>query len=102
MTQDILAAVPWGILLAFTIGPVFFVLLETGAIKGFRAALVFDLGVILADIFFILVAYFSTNKILEKLKDDPNLFVFGGVILLCYGIVSFIKNKIYFKKSVYR
>jgi threonine/homoserine/homoserine lactone efflux protein len=99
MTQDILAAIPWGILLAFTIGPVFFVLLETGAIKGFRAALAFDLGVILADIFFILVAYFSTNKILEKLKDDPNLFVLGGVILLSYGIISFIKNKIDFRKS---
>ena len=92
MIHDILAAFPWGVLLAFTIGPVFFVLLETGAIKGFRAALVFDVGVILADIFFILVAYFSTNKILEKLKDDPRLFMFGGILLLTYGIVSFIKN----------
>lgn len=68
MIQDILAAIPWGILLAFTIGPVFFVLLETGALKGFRAAFVFDLGVIVGDVFFILVAYFSTNQILEKLK----------------------------------
>lgn len=100
MTQDILAAIPWGILLAFTIGPVFFVLLETGAIKGFRAAFVFDLGVIVADIFFILVAYFSTNKILERLKDDPKLFVFGGVILLSYGIISFIKNKKNYQKSL--
>ncbi|XLS29235.1 LysE family translocator [Flavobacteriaceae bacterium M23B6Z8] len=100
MTQDILAAIPWGILLAFTIGPVFFVLLETGAIKGFRAAFVFDLGVIVADVFFILVAYFSTNKILERLKDDPKLFVFGGVILLTYGIISFVKNKKNYRKSL--
>ncbi|WP_340203604.1 LysE family translocator [Ascidiimonas sp. W6] len=99
MTQDILAAIPWGILLAFTIGPVFFVLLETAAIKGFRAALMFDFGVIVGDIFFILVAYFSTNKILERLKDDPRLFVFGGVILVSYGIISFIKNKKDYRKS---
>jgi threonine/homoserine/homoserine lactone efflux protein len=33
------------------IGPVFFILLETSIIKGFRAALVFDLGVVLGDVF---------------------------------------------------
>ena len=99
MTQDILTAIPWGILLAFTIGPVFFVLLETGAIKGFRAALVFDLGVITGDIVFILIAYFSTNKILEKIKDDPALFIFGGMLLLTYGIISYIKLKKEYKKA---
>ena len=46
MFDDILAAIPFGIILAFTIGPVFFVLLETSATKGFRSALIFDLGVI--------------------------------------------------------
>jgi threonine/homoserine/homoserine lactone efflux protein len=93
MTKDILSAIPWGILLAFTIGPVFFVLLETSAIKGFRAASVLDVGVVTADVFFILIAYFSTNTILEKLKDDPGLFVFGGMLLFLYGMVSFIKCK---------
>ena len=99
MVQDILSALPWGIMLAFTIGPVFFVLLETSAIKGFRAGLSFDLGVIASDIVFILIAYFSTNRILEKLKDDPALFVFGGTIMLTYGVISFIKCKRDFEKS---
>ncbi|ETN94055.1 Threonine/homoserine/homoserine lactone efflux protein [Zhouia amylolytica] len=93
MTQDILSAIPWGILLAFTIGPVFFVLLETSALKGFRAGLALDVGVVLGDIFFILIAYFSTNKILERLKDEPALFIFGGLILLVYGVISFIRNR---------
>jgi len=43
MIDDILAAIPFGILLSFTIGPVFFVLLETSATKGIRSALIFDL-----------------------------------------------------------
>ena len=98
--QDILSAIPWGILLAFTIGPVFFVLLETGAIKGFRAAFSFDLGVLLGDIFFILIAYFSTNNILEQIKDDPGLFIFGGVLLLVYGLISFIKCKRDYEKNL--
>lgn len=100
MFDDILTAIPFGIVLAFTIGPVFFVLLETGATKGFRSALIFDLGVILADIIFIMVAFFSTNKLLERVKDDPNFLIFGGVLLIVYGIISFIKTSKSFREIV--
>lgn len=93
MVQDILAAIPMGIFLAFLLGPVFFVLLETAALKGFRAAIFFDLGVILADIIFLLIAYLSTSKLLSRLKDDPGLFIFGGMILATYGIMTFIQTK---------
>ncbi|MEH6705239.1 MULTISPECIES: LysE family translocator [Galbibacter] len=100
MIEDVFKAIPLGILLAFTIGPVFFVLLETSAIKGFRAAFSFDLGVVLGDIAFILIAYFSTNKILHKIKDDPSLFIFGGILLITYGVISFIKCKSDYKKDI--
>lgn len=93
MLQDLTTAMPLGFILAFLVGPVFFVLLETAALKGFRAALLFDIGVVIADIFFILIAYFSTNKLLDKLKDDPALFIFGGMILSTYGIMSYLKAK---------
>lgn len=93
MINDILAGIPWGILLSFMIGPVFFILLETSIIKGFRAALVFDLGVILGDLFFIGIAYLGSYRLIKSLKDDPALFIFGGVLMLTYGIISFIKLK---------
>ncbi|WP_300433686.1 LysE family transporter [Christiangramia sp.] len=93
MLQDVLAALPLGFFLAFLFGPVFFVLLETAAIKGFRAAFALDLGVIIADIIFIAIAYFSTTKLLESLKDDPALFIFGGMILATYGLMSFLQTK---------
>ena len=51
MLNDILLAIPLGVILAFTIGPVFFVLLETSVTKGFRAALTFDFGVVLVILF---------------------------------------------------
>lgn len=100
MIQDIVSAIPLGFFMAFLIGPVFFALLETSAIKGFRAAIALDLGVILADIIFLLVAYFMTSSILEKLKDDPGLYIFGGSILVIYGIVSFVKTKTTYLKEV--
>lgn len=93
MIEDILTAIPLGFFLSFMIGPVFFVLLETSVVKGFRAAVMFDLGVVLADIIFILIAYFSSYRLIESIKDDPALFVFGGLVMLTYGIISFVKNK---------
>jgi threonine/homoserine/homoserine lactone efflux protein len=61
--------------------------------------MVFDAGAVFGDLVFILIAYFSTNQILERLKDDPALFIFGGVIMLTYGIISFIKEKKDFLKK---
>lgn len=97
--HDILTAIPWGLLLAFSIGPGFFVLLETSILKGFRAALVFDFGIVFSDIIFILIAYLTTNQLLEQLKDNPTLFVIGGIIMLSYGLISFILLKRNFIKQ---
>ncbi|MCV9929687.1 LysE family translocator [Flavobacterium sp. LS1R49] len=93
MINDILAGIPWGVFLSFMVGPVFFILLETSITKGFRAALVFDLGVILGDIFFIAIAYLGSYRLIKSLQDKPALFIFGGIIMLAYGIISFVKLK---------
>jgi threonine/homoserine/homoserine lactone efflux protein len=91
MINDILAGLPWGLFLSFMVGPVFFILLETSITKGFRAAIVFDLGVVLGDIFFIGIAYLGSYRLIQSLKDKPALFIFGGIIMLVYGIISFVK-----------
>lgn len=100
MFDDIIAAIPFGIILAFTIGPVFFVLLETSATKGFKAAVVFDLGVVLADIIFVTVAFLSTSKLIETFKKDSNFLILGGVLLVFYGVISFIKTSKSFRSIV--
>ncbi|RIV72608.1 LysE family translocator [Flagellimonas aequoris] len=92
MIEDIQTAIPLGFLLSFMIGPVFFVLLETSATKGFRAGVSLDIGVIIADIVFLTIAYFSSFQLLENLSNQPGLFVFGGMILLVYGIFLFVKK----------
>ena len=90
MINDILSGIPWGIFLSFMIGPVFFILLETSIIKGFRAALVFDLGVVLGDIIFIAIAYLGSYRLIQSLKDNSALFMFGGILMLAYGVISYI------------
>ena len=91
--QDILTAIPWGFLLAISIGPGFFVLLETSITKGFKAAFTLDCGIIFSDIIFILIAYFASNQILSQFKDNPNLYIVGGVIMSVYGVISYTQLK---------
>lgn len=91
--DDFITAISLGFFLSFMIGPVFFILIETSITRGIKAALTFDLGVIFADITFILIAYYSSFKLLSKIKDDPALFIFGGGIMATYGIISYVKLK---------
>ena len=92
MFQDLPAALTSGLILAFMIGPVFFVLLETAATRGFRASISFNIGVLLADVVFIGIAYLSSYQLLENLSNASGLYVFGGAILIVYGLMMFLKK----------
>lgn len=87
---DIKNAVIFGFFLSFMIGPVFFMLIQTSILKGARAAIAFNLGVILGDIAFIMIAYLGSRRLLEEIKDDPRLFYIGGLILVIYGIITYV------------
>lgn len=90
---EIKDAVLIGIFLAFMLGPVFFKLIETSISLGFRAALAFDLGVVLADLAFLSIAYFGSRSILIEIKDHPFIFVIGGIVMTAYGIYTFYNKK---------
>ena len=98
MFDGFLFAAFYGFFMAFAVGPVFFTLIETSITKGFRAGIAFDSGAIFADIIFILIAYFSTTKLLDRVKDDPALLIFGGGILVTYGIISYMQTS----KNLYK
>ena len=65
-------------------------LIQTSILKGARAAIAFNLGVILGDIAFIMIAYLGSRRLLEEIKDDPRLFYIGGLILVIYGIITYV------------
>jgi threonine/homoserine/homoserine lactone efflux protein len=90
--SDFLPAIPIGILLSFTIGPVFFTVLETSITKGIKAAIFVDIGVVLSDIVFFVIAFYSTNSLLNSIKENTGSWYFlGGVLLVAYAGVSLIK-----------
>ena len=92
MVDLIKTAIPLGFFLSFMLGPVFFMLLETSATKGVRAAISFDIGVLFSDIVFITLAYYSSYQLLESLSNSPVLYLFGGTGMVIYGLVLAIKK----------
>ena len=92
MVDLIKTAIPLGFFLSFMRGPVFFLLLETSATKGVRAAISFDIGVLFSDTVFITLAYYSSYQLLESLSNSPVLYLFGGTGMVIYGLVLAIKK----------
>ncbi len=92
--EFLLKACSVGFLLSVMIGPVFFILLETSIRRGFREALIFDLGVLASDALYILLAYLFYAEV-DKMSTGTNKAVFGfigGGIFIIYGVVNFFKS----------
>ena len=93
---DFLPAIFLGIILSFTIGPVFFTILDISVSKGFKAAVFFNIGVVFSEIVFFAIAYASTSSLLESIQENPSWKVLGGVLLSFYAgitLLSMYQNK---------
>lgn len=92
MFDIITTAIILGFVLSFSLGPVFFELINTSLRKGFKAAFLMEIGVLLSDIIYLFLALFSASKALEYLNKYSWInYIFGGVFIL-FGIISIIKN----------
>lgn len=94
MIELIIKGIVTGFLLSIMIGPVFFVLLETSIRRGVRAALALDLGVLISDVLYILIAYvfYSEVSALSTGENSGALKLAGGVLFLIYGTMTYIKK----------
>ena len=83
-----------GFLLSIMMGPVFFILIETSIRRGLRAAVAFDLGVLLSDTVYILLAkVFIAEVTLIDTTENKALFGFiGGGLFVVYGVYNFFKK----------
>lgn len=90
----ILKGIVTGFLLSIMVGPVFFVLLETSIRKGAKAAIAFDIGVLLNDVVYIIIAFLFFNQVEQLQQGDDNsaLKLIGGVLFIIYGVISFFKK----------
>lgn len=76
-------------------------LIETSLLKGSKAAIILDLGVLLADVVYIALAYQNSCGIAEYIQTHPSLFKLGGFIIFIYGcFTTFSKGSLHFKNEV--
>ena len=94
MLQALLYAVPLGITLSFAAGPIFFVIIETSISQGRTKALMLDLGAIIADIIFILIAFYGSQSLLSSLKNNIWVAGISGVGVIGFGAYYVFKSGI--------
>lgn len=94
MSSLVLKAVITGLILSVMLGPAFFLLLETSIKKGIRAALAFDMGVLVADVIYIIIAYIFIQQIEELSQGEENAIIraIGGILFLVYGYLTFFRK----------
>jgi threonine/homoserine/homoserine lactone efflux protein len=94
LTELLLKGIVTGFILSIMIGPVFFVLLETSIRRGIRAALALDLGVLVSDVIYILLAYvfYAEVSALAAGSDQVILKIAGGFLFIVYGVYTWFKK----------
>ena len=83
-----------GFVLSIMIGPVFFVILETSIRRGVKAALALDLGVLISDLVYILIAYVFYSEVSGLINGENKglLKLIGGILFVIYGAFTFFKK----------
>ncbi|MCS6991449.1 MAG: LysE family translocator [Chitinophagales bacterium] len=80
-----------GLIAAFSLGPVFFGILDTGMRRGALFALAFALGVLISDLSVILFSFFSLSKWIRDAEVRLWIGAVGGMLLIWYGLYQLVK-----------
>ena len=92
MLEAIVSGVMLGLVLSLLVGPVFFLLIDTSIKKGFKRGVYLSLGVLLSDMFYIAITYFSSVAagVVNNYKWEIGWA--GGLLLMVFGIVTMLKK----------
>lgn len=81
-----------GLVLAVTLGPAFFTIIQTSIDRGFKSAFIFAIGISLSDIFIIFISFLGLSNFIETGKNQIYSGIIGGIILVLYGIYAYSKK----------
>jgi threonine/homoserine/homoserine lactone efflux protein len=91
--QAILRGLTLGIALTLSLGPSFFALLQTSTNRGFKPALGLAFGILLSDIFCIVLAYLGVAQFFNNPQNKIYIEFIGGIILVVFGLISIFQKK---------
>ncbi|MEO8759788.1 MAG: LysE family transporter [Bacteroidia bacterium] len=98
MLSAIYEGILLGLFVAFSIGPAFFALINTGIHYGFKAGATVALGIFSSDLFFIGITvsliHFGMADMITNPKHQAFLGIIGGIVLIVYGVIHFIQKDV--------
>jgi L-lysine exporter family protein LysE/ArgO len=90
-----LYGIPVGFFFSFGMGPVFFTLIQSSLQYGFRKAAYIIIGVVLADVIMLGIAYSGMSAFLpDNLDVSFWASLIGGIVLLVLGISFLLKKPV--------
>ena len=91
MILVITQGIGYGLLLAMTIGPVFFALIRTSIDKGFRSGAYLAFGIALSDSLAATIVYFGISQFTQNPIFQSVLGYLGGSLMILFGLHPFLK-----------
>ena len=81
-----------GLTLAILVGPAFFAIIQISMQRGFWPAAIFAIGIFLSDLTIVILSYLGAIQILANEENYFYFGIIGGIILIVFGIFTFIKK----------
>ena len=81
-----------GLLVAISLGPAFFAIIQTGVNKGFKHGVFMAMGISLSDMMLVTISYLLGARLFDDPQNKVWVGLIGGIILIIFGSVSWAKK----------
>ena len=92
MTTLFLEGILLGLLVAISLGPAFFAIIQTGINKSFKHGVFMAVGITISDIILVAISYLIGAKLFDDPQNKVYVGLIGGIILIIFGSVSWAKK----------
>ncbi len=92
MTSLFFEGILLGLLVAVSLGPAFFAIIQTGINKGFKHGIFMAIGISLSDILLVSISYLIGAQLFDDPQNKVYVGLIGGIILIIFGSVSWAKK----------
>ena len=90
-----------GLLVAVSLGPAFFAIIQTGINRGFRYGIYMAMGISISDISLVVISYLIGATLFDDPEKKVYIGLIGGIILIIFGSVSWAKKPEILKRRKY-
>jgi len=81
-----------GLLVAISLGPAFFAIIQTSINKGFKYGVFMAIGISLSDMILVTISYLIGAQLFDDPQNKVYVGLIGGIILIIFGSISWAKK----------